>query len=153
MDQRLNGLTGYKARTDISTDRGFSYRSQRYFDTLLLPCPICGVTRHKHEVSCPHYHSIHPGRCWVKHTFSLRASGPTVNRVRPNTYCCQLCNMAEFTVNFELKTGPHPLCLKGEHNWMTCGDGCCKPWCSGCGLRGTWDNLVWQRYVIDQWEK
>lgn len=138
-------------RTNLTVENGYSWQTQRYFDTLLLPCPICGVTWHNHELSCPWYHSIHPDRCAVQHTFSLRASGPTVARVRPHTYCCQLCNMPEFTVSFELKTGVHPLCLKGEHNW-SCSDGC-QPWCTGCGRRGVRDNLIWQMFVIDRWEK
>lgn len=146
MDQGLR-------RTTLTVENGYSYKTQKYFDTLLMPCPICGETWHKHHLSCPWYHSIHPDRCRVQHTLTLRASGPTIRGVRPHTYACELCNMVEFTVNFKLKQADHPLCLKGEHNWMTCSDGCCGSWCSGCGKRGVWENLVWQRYVIDQWER
>ena len=120
-----------------------SERGMNWVNSCHDACQWCGHTWHKHELWCPNYSSIAPKRCRVAHTPFLRGSNPKAAcSLETQEYECSLCNVPPvYTV--ELPTRIHPMCLdtKPRHYWGACGDGCCPPYCTGCGVTGTWADL------------
>jgi len=120
-------------------------RGMNWVNTVFAECQFCGETWHKHHLWCPNYDSIAPKRCAVKHTPFLRSIDRGRGPSEQYEYECSLCNMPSvFSTERPLKSAdPHPFCRVSppRHYWATCGDGCCEPWCNGCGIKGTWDDL------------
>ena len=129
-----------------------SERGANWVATVHDHCQWCGHDWHKHELWCPAYHSIAPKRCAVAHTLFTRSIDPIS---RPESeryeYECRLCNMPP-VFSAKITHRDHPMCVgvgAVRHYWTTCGDGCCKPWCNGCGVEGTWENLK-KQYLEEQ---
>jgi hypothetical protein len=117
---------------------------QNWLTTLKDKCRYCEIDWHKHELWCPHYSSIMPLRCAAAHTPCYRSWDQ-----RGYKYECNLCNMRPVFLSYQIKKFAHPLCKKGFHYWTSCGDGCCEPWCCGCGKKATWEQLGQQGRAMD----